>query len=157
MPPPAPSSLQHEMDSNQKHISLHSSLSITPPPLILHSRYFNFQPYSRGCSLTLKKTFLFSFNPANWRAAHPSLIVLKQLEIRLTFTMTIVGQVVESILLSMNFFFTNGRQLFFLVLQTLDPLLRFFFAKRSDQFSRHFRRFYAFFLFFLSKKDLSIL
>ena len=49
------------MNRNQKHITLHSSLlimiNLLPP--ILHSASFNFQPYRRGRSLTLKKPFLF--------------------------------------------------------------------------------------------------
>jgi hypothetical protein len=48
-------------------ILIHSSLLILHPPLfavnhtpfIIHSASFNFQPYSRGLSLTSKKSFLF--------------------------------------------------------------------------------------------------
>ena len=61
------------MDSIQKHITIHSSLLILHPPFftlnptppILHSASFNFQPYSRGCSLTWKKPFLFLSNLHN--------------------------------------------------------------------------------------------
>jgi hypothetical protein len=36
----------------------HPFFILNPPPSILHSASFNFQPYSRGRSLTLKKPFL---------------------------------------------------------------------------------------------------
>ena len=51
---------------SKKNITLHSSLLILRPPFftrnptpsILHSASFNFQPYSKGWSLTSKKPFL---------------------------------------------------------------------------------------------------
>ena len=54
------------MDRNQRQNTLHSSLLILHPPFfidihtpsIIHSAYFNFQPYSRVQSLTLKKPFV---------------------------------------------------------------------------------------------------
>ena len=50
-----------EQIEDVKKTNFPSSFTLNLTHSILHSASFNFQPYSRGGSLTLKKTFLLSF------------------------------------------------------------------------------------------------
>ena len=52
-----------------------SFFTLNPTPSILHSASFNFQPYSRGWSLTSKKPFLFCLINVT---EHVQKIILKQ-------------------------------------------------------------------------------